>query len=95
MELPTAFLKLPLEGDLTQEVNEELTKFVYSMYCPKGVCITSVPDLRWYLFCKQLAESNKLPPTPGALEKHVKRVRLQSRVWCHATIMKQQHFLTH
>ena len=61
LDLPRAFLKLPVEGELTQEVNEELVKFVCLMYCPKGVCITSIPDLRWYLFCKQLAESNKLP----------------------------------
>jgi hypothetical protein len=62
------------------------------MYCPKGVCITSIPDLRWHLFCKQLAESNRLPPTLGALEEHIKRVRLQSRVWCQATVMQQQPF---
>ena len=44
--------------------------------------VSALPDLRWHLFCKQLAaESNKLPPTHGALEEHIKRVRLQSRVW--------------
>ena len=69
-----------------------MAKLACLMYCPKGVCITSIPDLRWYLFNKQLAESNKLPPTPGALEEHINRVRLQSRVWCHATVMKQQLF---
>ena len=39
-----------------------------------------------------IAESNKLPPTHGALEEHIKRVRLQSRVWFQATIMQQQPF---
>ena len=92
VDLPRSLMKLPLEGDLMQEVKAELTKFVCSRYCPKGVRITSLPDLRWYLFCKQLAESNKLPPTLGALEEHIKRVRLQSRVWCQATIMQQQPF---
>ena len=70
-------MELPMEGDLTQEVRDELAKFVCLRYCPKGVCITSIPDLRWHLFCKLLAESNKLPPTLGALEEHIKRVRLQ------------------
>ncbi|KAG1714246.1 Glutamate decarboxylase [Nymphon striatum] len=27
-----------------------------------------------------------------ALEEHIKRVRLQSRVWCQATVMQQQPF---
>ena len=44
------------------------------------------------MFCKQLAESNKLPFTIGALEEHIKRVRLQSRVWYQATVMHQQPF---
>ena len=73
-------------------MKDELAKFVCSRYCPKGIHITSIPDLRWHLFCKQLAESNKLPPTLGALEEHIKRVRLQSRVWCQATLIQQQPF---
>ncbi len=88
--LSRALMKLPMEGDLSQEVKDELEKFVRSRYCPKDVRISSIPDLRWYLFCKQLAESNKLPPTLGALEAHINRVRLQSRVWCQATVMQQQ-----
>ena len=71
-------MKLPVEGDLTQEMKDKLAKFVCSMCCPKGVHITSIPDLRWYLFWKQLAESNKLLPTLGALEEHIKHVWLQS-----------------
>ena len=92
MALPRAFMELPVDGDLTQEVKDELTKFVCLRYCSKGVQITSIPDLRWHLFCKQLAESNRLPPTLGALEEHIKCVRLQSRVWSQATVMQQQPF---
>ena len=72
--LPRALLKLPVEGDLTQEVKGELDKFVCSKYCPKGVGTTNIPDLRMHLFCKQLAESNKLPPTVSSLEENTKRV---------------------
>ena len=92
VDLPRALLKLPVEGDLTQEVKDALEKFVCLKYCPKGVRITSIPDLRWHLLCKQLAESNKLPPTLGALEEHIKHVRLQHRVWHQATVMQQQPF---
>ena len=92
IDLSRALMKLPVEGELTQEVKNEWTKFVCLRYCPKGVNITSIPDLRWHLFCKQFAESNKLPPTLGALEEHIKRVWLQSRVWFQATIMQKQSF---
>jgi len=44
------------------------------------------------MFCKQLAEGNKLPPTLGALEEHIKRVCSQSRLWYQATVMQQQPF---
>ena len=46
VDLPRALMKLPVEGDLTQEVKDEWPKFVCSRYCPKGIHITSIPDLR-------------------------------------------------
>jgi hypothetical protein len=71
-------MKLPEVGDITQEVKDLLAKFVCSTYCPKGIHITNIPDLRWHLFCKYLAEGNNLPPTIGALEEHIKCVQVQS-----------------
>ena len=41
-----------------------LASFVCDAYCPKCIEINSIPEeLRWYLFCKHVAESNRLPPT--------------------------------
>lgn len=49
------------------EVNEQqlvtLCSFLCVAYCPKGVEINSIPEHRWYLFCKHMAESGRLPPT--------------------------------
>ena len=59
-------------------------KFVCTAYCPKGLQISSIPDLRWHLFCKYLAESEKLPPTMGAPKQHILRTHGQARVWCQA-----------
>ena len=87
-----ALMKLPEDDDLTQEVKVILASFVCLSYCQKGIQIAGIPDLRWYLFCKHLAESNKLSPATGALEEHIERVRVQSRVWCQATVMWQQLF---
>ena len=71
----SALMKLTEEGDLTQEVKDTLASFVCLLYCPKGIHITSFPDLRWHLFCKHLAESSKLPLTVGALEEHIAQPR--------------------
>ena len=40
-----------------------LASFVCAAYCPKGIEISGIPELRWYLYCKHIAESNRLPPT--------------------------------
>ncbi len=65
------------EGDLTQ-VNDAWANFVCLIYCPKGIYVRTIPDIRWYLFFKYLAESSKLPPTVGALDDYIECVRLQS-----------------
>ena len=85
-------MKLTKEGDVTQGVKDALAKFVCLLYCPKGIHITSIPDLRWHLFCKHLAESTKLPPTAGSLARHIERVHIQARVRSQATVM-WQHLL--
>ena len=91
-EVISALLKLTEEGDVTQDVRDVLSQFVCSLYCPKGINITKIPDLRWHLFCKYLAESTKLPPTVGSLTEHIDRVHVQARVWSQATEM-WQHLL--
>ena len=91
-EVISALMKLTEEGDVTQDVKDALAKLVCLLYCPKGIHITSIPNLRWHLFCKHLAESTKLPPTDGSLEQHIERVHIQARVWFQATVM-WQHLL--
>ena len=82
IETISALMQLPEDGTLSQNVKEMLVGFVCTMYCPKGVHINNITDQRWHLFCKNLAESHKWPPTIGALQEHVERVRVQSHVWC-------------
>jgi len=59
-----------------QDVNDALAQFVCLQYSPKETHITNIPDLRWHLFCKHLAESTKLPPTTSSLEEHIERVHV-------------------
>lgn len=89
-EIIANLLKLSEITEVTEEIIATLARFVCSAYCPRAIQITSIPDLRWHLFCKHLAESDKLPPTLGALEQHIKRVCVQSRVWSQADVPQQQ-----
>ena len=67
------------ETEVTKGMLATLETFVCEAYSPKGIIIKKITELRWYLFCKNRAESDKLPPTPGALKQHVLRVHIQTR----------------
>ena len=67
-----------------------LASFVCAAYCPNGIEISGIPELRWYLFCKHMAESNRLPPTSGVLKQHILRAHIQARVWGQASIAQQE-----
>ena len=49
-------------------------------YVP-NMTITTVKDLRWWLFKKKQARSEKLPPTQADLEETVMRANYQAMVW--------------
>ena len=56
----------------TEEMLASLEKFVCQLYLPK-THIYSLKDLRWWLFKKKQAESEKLPPTSGTLLEAILR----------------------
>jgi hypothetical protein len=81
-----ALINLSRSTEVTDELLSTLAKFVCAAYCPKSIRIENIPELRWHLFCKQLADSESLPPTIGALKQHVLRVQVQANVWGQADI---------
>ncbi len=77
-------------SEVTEDMLSALATFVSAAYSPKGIQIDSIPELRWYLFCRHMAESDKLPPTLGPLKQHILRARIQARVWGQASIAQQE-----
>lgn len=77
-------------ADVSEEIQLTLEQFVCTAYQPKGIKISGIPELRWYMFCKYMAESQKLPPTLGALKQHILRAHVQARVWGQATVYQQE-----
>ena len=85
-----ALTKLLEVTDVTDNLISVLARFVCAAYAPKDIKIVSIPELRWYLFYKHMAESDKLPPTIGALKQHIHRVHIQATVWGQANVAHQQ-----
>lgn len=77
------------EAEVTDSLLSTLTGFVCAAYAPKSITTKTISELRWHLFTKHMAESDKLPPTIGALKQHILRVHIQARVWEQATITHQ------
>ena len=67
--------------DISEDMQLTLAKFVCTAYRPKGIQLSSIPEIHWHLFYKYMAESAKLPPTLGALKEHILRAHVQARVW--------------
>ncbi|CAL8335045.1 unnamed protein product [Boreogadus saida] len=80
---------LSTEEEVTETMLATLASFVCAAYSPKGIYIKTISELGWHLFCKHMAESDKLPPTLGALRQHVLRVHIQARVWGQASFALQ------
>lgn len=63
----------------------EIEKRVCQFFLPKTE-ITSVKELRWWIFKKKQTQSEKLPPTSGALKQAILRAHYQLLVWNHDNI---------
>ena len=85
-KLMTTWRLLCKEAELSEDVFTSLTRFVCSAYCPSGINISNIPELRWHLFCENMAENARLHPTAGALQQHIMRVHIQACVWGQAAI---------
>ena len=73
----------PSEADLTK-----FEKFILNLYCKNSVpsCITTLADLRWQMFLKKQADSDRLPPTLAALKEKVSRAHYITLQWKSALI---------
>ena len=84
-----ALQMLEEEEEVTDGLLSTLAGFVCAAYAPTGITIKMIPELRWHLFTKHMAEIDKLPPTIGALKQHILRVHIQARMWGQAAIAHQ------
>ena len=75
-----ALAKLGREEEPGTDIKVGIERFVCQLYLPR-TDITTVKELRWFLFRKKQAESDKLPPTQAALHQAILRAHFQLLVW--------------
>ena len=68
-----------LRRNVSEQQLTALASFVYDAYSPEGIQIHSIPELRLYLFCKHVADSDRLLQQ-WETENHLQRLHVQARV---------------
>ena len=80
-----AFSQLGNRSDNITYVRDGLYHFVLELYCKnRPQQVTDIPRARWQLYSKQQVESEKLPPTPSALDFKIQRSDYISKIWTSA-----------
>lgn len=79
-EVIQAFIKLGMREYPDEDTMKGLEEYVCKLYDLK-TSITSVSKLRWHLFKKKQAQSDRLPPTYSSLREAILRAHYQSMVW--------------
>ena len=76
----TALAELGQAAYPNEEIIAAIKKFVCLLYQPRTSLLT-VKELRWSLFKKKQAQSDRLPPTQAALHQAILRAHYQLMVW--------------
>ena len=75
-----ALTNLGTNENSSEEILAGTEQFVCQLYIPKTK-MSKVKDLRWWLFKKRQAQSERLPPTEDALHSAILRSHYQMIVW--------------
>jgi len=77
----TAFKNLGSTITPTRETEAALEEFVCQLFQPQTKK-KDVGQLRWEMFKRSQAESERLPPTAAVLKQHTLRAHYQAMIWC-------------
>ena len=85
----TALANLGTTVQPTSSTIAAIEKLVCQLYQPK-THISRVKDMRWFLFRKKQAQSEKLPPTQAALKEAILRAHYQTMVWNNGKVLNPE-----
>ena len=86
-----ALIKLGSPDELTDAVISAIAEFVCMIYTPKSATTkyNKIDELRYNLYCSKTVESDRLPPTMGALKPCIQRAHIQASKWGQSNIDMQ------
>ena len=86
-----ALIKLGCPDELTDAVISAIAEFVCMIYTPKSATTKykKIDELRYNLYCSKTVESDRLPPTMGALKPCIQRAHIQASKWGQSNIDMQ------
>ncbi|KAK3731808.1 hypothetical protein QZH41_007634 [Actinostola sp. cb2023] len=93
-DIITALRDLGTTANPTETTFNAIEKLICKLY-DANTQYTKVKDLRWWLFKKKQAQSERLPPTQSALREAIKRAHYQAMVWGSDTVSykdDEEHF---
>ena len=79
-DIITALANLGTGEPPAADTMTSIEKLICQLYV-QNTSITNVKDLRWWLFRKKQAKSERLPPTEAALQQAIMRANYQAMVW--------------
>lgn len=79
-EIITALANLGTTEHPTADTMAAIERLICQLYV-RNTAIATVKDLRWWLFRKKQAQSERLPPTQAALREAIMRAHYQVMVW--------------
>ena len=85
----SALANLGARGQPSADTLTGIEKLVCQVYVHITV-IDNVKELRWWLFRKKQAQSEKLPPTPETFRQAINRANYQALVWNFNTMPEPQ-----
>ena len=84
-ELITALTNLGTTEHPSADTMTAVERLICQLYV-RNTLISTVKDLRWWLFRKKQAQSERLPPTQAALRETIMRAHYQVMVWNSDTV---------
>ena len=88
-DIITALANLGASEPRSAETMAAIEKLICKLYVPNKT-ISTVKDLRRWLFKKKQAQSEKRPPTQAALKQTVTRANYQAMVWNNVIVPQSQ-----
>ena len=79
-EVVSTFAALGTSEELSVNTESAIEAFVCQLY-ESGTTVVDVGDLRWIILTNKQLESQKLPPTRGALHEAIACAHFQAIVW--------------